>query len=236
MRISKAAPSVGFLLVCGLLQTHQPTQAADIALDIGHHIVKPGVISERGVTEFDLNRKLALDIAKSLEEAYVSVNVINTDGTIERLPQRTALAATDRLFVSIHHDSVKQRYRPVSHPRFQGYSLWVSEDKADYKRSVQCARTIADAMLAAKFRPSHYHSDRIYGENRPIIDMERGIFSNRHLAVLKTARTPAVLVEAGVVANPDEEVRLAEPLVHTALVQAISDGLRGCLANLPTAN
>ena len=48
------------------------------------------------------------------------------------------------------------------------------------------------------------------------------------LAVLKTAAMPAVLVEAGVIVNPDEEARLARPDTIQRVAQAIADGTHAC--------
>ena len=46
--------------------------------------------------------------------------------------------------------------------------------------------------------------------------------------MLKTAPMPAVLVEVGVIVNPDEERRLARPDVIKRVAQAIARGARAC--------
>jgi N-acetylmuramoyl-L-alanine amidase len=204
--------------------------AAEIAIDTGHTLAKPGTISESGVSEFDFNRKFVQALAQSLGAVGVSSHVINDSGRIGSLVQRTAQAKLDRLFISIHHDSVKQRYRPARHPRFKGYSLWVSQRNTDFEESVRCAKLIADQMLNAGFQPSHYHADAVYGESRPVVDWDRGIFTNDHLAVLATARGPAILVEVGVIANPSEEAVLGDSAVTATQAHAIATGLQRCVA------
>src|SRR5471030_315993 len=204
--------------------------AAEIAIDTGHTLAKPGTISESGVSEFDFNRKFVRALAQSLGAVGVSSHIINDSGRIGSLVVRTAQAKLDRLFISIHHDSVKQRYRPVKDPRFKGYSLWVSQLNTDFEESVRCAKHIADQMLNAGFQPSHYHADAVYGENRPVLDWDRGIFTNNQLAVLATARGPAILIEVGVIANPVEETVLSDPAVTETQAHAIAAGLQQCIA------
>jgi len=49
------------------------------------------------------------------------------------------------------------------------------------------------------------------------------------LVVLHSARMPAVLVEAGVIVNPAEEARLAQPKTIRGLATAIARGAHACL-------
>lgn len=204
-------------------------RAADIAIDVGHTLLKPGVISAKGIPEIEYNRKLALAVVQKLEEAGVGTHVINADGNIGSLGGRTAQAVRDRLFISIHHDSVKQRYKPVTDPQFKGFSLWISQRNADFPGSVRCASLIADQLLRSGFQPSHYHADPVLGENRPVVDWQRGIFTNNNLLVLGTARGAAVLIEAGVIVNPAEEAWHADPAVVAMQSAAIATGLRQCV-------
>jgi N-acetylmuramoyl-L-alanine amidase len=48
--------------------------------------------------------------------------------------------------------------------------------------------------------------------------------------VLKTADSPAVLFEAGVIVNRDEELRVSRTGVREAIAAAVAKGLRACLA------
>ena len=217
------------LILAVLLNTGIST-AADIAIDVGHTIRKPGVISAAGVPEIEFNRKLALALERNLLDAGITTHLINADGNTDHLGQRTVQAAKDRLFISIHHDSVKQRYKPVTDSQFKGYSLWVSQRNTNYPLSVRCATLIADQLLQAGFQPSHYHADPVFGESRPVVDWKRGIFTNNNLLVLGAARGAAVLVEAGVIVNPAEEARLADPAVVASHSMAIATGLKRCIS------
>ena len=201
----------------------------DVALDIGHYLEEPGVISASGVSEFELNRKLAQAVAGVLGEDGVQVRLIGEDGLHASLTARTREARGTRLFASIHHDSTRAKFQPVRDARFAGFSLWVSRQNRAAAASIACARHVADRMIEAGFAPSHYHADPVFGEGRPVVDWQRGIFARDALAVLNTANSPAILIEAGVVVNPAEEAHLRDPAVFRSQAAAIAAGLRDCL-------
>ncbi len=81
--------------------------------------------------------------------------------------------------------------------------------------SLKCASAIGAALRGAGFRPSRYHADPIVGENRPFADEANGVHYFDNLAVLKTASIPALLFEAGVIVNRDEELRMRDPAVRS---------------------
>lgn len=222
-RLTFAAVWLALLAVDGL------AASPEVALDIGHYLEEPGVISASGVPEFELNKRLADEVASLLDSSGVPVRVIGADGRHDSLTVRTREARGARLFASIHHDSTRAIFQPVRDPRFAGFSLWISRKNRAADASIACARRVADKLIEAGFKPSHYHADPVFGEGRPVIDMRRGIFARDALAVLNTAHSPAILIEAGVVVNPEEEARLRQTEVFRAQAVAIAAGLRACL-------
>jgi N-acetylmuramoyl-L-alanine amidase len=69
------------------------------------------------------------------------------------------------------------------------------------------------------------------GENRPFADEENGVHYFDNLAVLKTARIPALLFEAGVIVNRDEELRMRDPAVRSRIAEAITEAVGSCLGH-----
>jgi N-acetylmuramoyl-L-alanine amidase len=67
------------------------------------------------------------------------------------------------------------------------------------------------------------------GENRPFADEANGVHYFDNLAVLKTASTPALLFEAGVIVNREEELRMRDPAVRKRIVESIVAGAGACL-------
>ena len=212
--------------------------AASIAVDVGHYFAKPGVISARGVTEFEYNLQLSREIAEALQRTGHRVILIGADGLAENLGSRGPRAAGMELFISIHHDSVQPRFLSVWEvdgeqllfsDRFAGFSLFVSRLNAHTGQSLKCASAIGAALRAAGFTPSRYHADPIVGENRPFADEANGVHYFDNLAVLKTASIPALLFEAGVIVNRDEELRMRDPAVRERIVESIVAGAGACL-------
>ena len=211
-------------------------ESVDVAIDVGHYWEAPGVISASGVPEFTLNRSLAQTITSLLTEQGLRVQLIGADGLHASLTARTHEARKARLLISIHHDSTREKFLPVRDPRFAGYSLWVSRKNRSAEASIACARHVADQLIDAGFTPSHYHADPDIGEGRPVIDDPRGIFARDALAVLNSAHSPAILIEAGVVVNPEEEARLSDPRVFRLQAEAIATGILACVRDEAVSN
>lgn len=212
--------------------------AASIAVDVGHYLAKPGVISAYGVTEFEYNLQLSREVAEALQRTGHRVLLIGADGLAENLGSRGPQAAGMDLFISVHHDSVQPRFlsdwevdgeQLLFSDRIAGFSLFVSRLNSHTEASLKCASAIGAAMRAAGFTPSRYHADPIVGENRPFADEANGVHYFDNLAVLKTASIPALLFEAGVIANRDEELRMRDPAVRRRIADSIVAGAGACL-------
>jgi N-acetylmuramoyl-L-alanine amidase len=213
--------------------------AASIAVDVGHYLKEPGAISARGITEFEYNLQLALETAAALRRAGHSVVLIGEDGMADDLGKRGRLASGSDLFISVHHDSARARHLSAwefegapqwyADDRFAGFSLFVSRQNPRLKASLRCASAIGSALRSAGFKPSLYHADPVLGENRPFADEANGVHYFDHLAVLRTANVPAVLFEAGVIVNRDEDMRLREPGTRKRIVESIVSAVGSCL-------
>ena len=196
-----------------------------MAVDIGHYPEEPGVISASGRPELEFNRELAVEVRRSLEASGFEVRMIENQ---PRLEQRTRQARGANLFVSIHHDSVRQRYLPEAQ-RFAGFSLFISRFNPQPQKSLACASAIGAELRAAGFTASRYHADPVLGENRPFADEANGVHFYDNLAVGRSAAMPSVLVEAGVIVNREEESRMKDPAVQRRLAEAIARGVKQCL-------
>jgi N-acetylmuramoyl-L-alanine amidase len=144
------------------------------------------------------------------------------------LHHRTRDARGTNLFISIHHDSVKERLLPQA-DRFAGFSLFISRSNGDVRKSLACASAIGERLRAAGFIPSRYHADPVLGEDRPFADEVNGVHYYDNLAVGRTATMPSVLVEAGVIVNREEERRMRDPAVRSTIARAIGEGVQRCL-------
>ncbi|QVN23843.1 N-acetylmuramoyl-L-alanine amidase [Burkholderia pyrrocinia] len=206
-----------------------PCQSAYIVVDTGHTPQHPGATSATSRTEYSYNLELSTAIVRDLQAGGDKVLRTSADGREIELTARSNVAPEADLFVSIHHDSIQQEWIDAGRRReFRGYSIFVSARNPQYQRSLRCAEAIGERLKEAGEQPSLYHATPIRGENRPLIDARLGIHRFDDLVVLKTATIPAVLVEAGVIANPDEEVRLENRETVARISKAIADGIDAC--------
>jgi N-acetylmuramoyl-L-alanine amidase len=237
LRFSACLASWRFIWLLGLLLAPAAFAAA-IAVDIGHYVTNPGVHSARGVPEFEYNLRLGGELAAGLRDAGHKVLLIGDNGLAEDLGGRAPRAHGMDLFISIHHDSVQPHYlspwewdgavRSYS-DRFSGFSLFVSQSSRHAESSLKCASAIGAALNRNGFAPSRYHAAPIHGENRSFADEANGVHYFDNLAVLRTADIPALLFEAGVIVNRDEEMRMRDPAVRRRIVQAVVTGVERCL-------
>ena len=231
---------VRLLLVFALLAAPS-ARAATVAIDVGHFIEEPGATSARGRPELDFNRELAVDIESAVQGRGIDTKLIGYDGFMSQLARRSADAADADLLLSVHHDSVQPylletwEYDLVERPYsdlHSGFSLFVSRKNRALKASLACASAIGEALRGAGFSPSLYHAEPIPGENKPFADKTNGVHYYDNLIVLKTARTPAVLLEAGVILNRAEELNLRSEEVQKRIATAVARGLERCLARV----
>ena len=196
-------------------------------MDIGHYAAEPGVISSSGRPEFEYNRDLAREIKKVLEEKGFQVRLIGERGDYAVLHHRTRDAAGADLFVSIHHDSVWRRLMPRAN-EFSGFSLFISRSNRFQDKSLACASLIGRKLRESDFKTSRYHADAGLGGTRPFADEENGVHYYDNLAVGKAAM-PAVLVEAGVIVNREEDKRMLDSEVRARIAAAVGKGIVECL-------
>ncbi len=208
-----------------------PPSARYIVVDTGHTPAHPGATGASGRVEYRYNLDLSTAVADTLIAHGDRVLRTSADGREIALDQRSTQAPDANLFVSIHHDSMQQQFIDAGRQReFHGFAVFVSERNPHYAEGLRCAKSIAEHLLAAGERPSLYHAQPIKGENRPLIDPQLGIHRFDDLVVLRTAPIPAVLVEAGVIVNPDEEKRLAQRDTIQRLGASIAGGIDACTA------
>lgn len=219
------------LLALTLTLSSHIGQAAVVALDTGHSPSQPGARSAYGRPEYSFNSQLAHYVAYHLKAR--GIGVVRIEGEYV-LKDRTVGTDKVDLFVSLHHDSIQQSWIDAGkREQYSGFSVFVSGKNPKFRQSLGCAKTVGSRLVGVGERPSLYHATPIKGENRPLVDKPSGVHLYHELIVLKTSKAPALLVEAGVIANPHEDRRLGDPRVANQLAIAIADGISQCLTHAP---
>ena len=108
---------------------------------------------------------------------------------------------------------------------FKGHSIFVSQQNGDAAGSLRFAQLLGDRLRNRCFAPTLHHAEKIAGEGRELLDMERGIYRFDDLVVLRSTRMPAVLFEAGLIVNRHEETRLRSARHQKRMVAAIADAI-----------
>lgn len=227
----------GLAAMAGLALAAAPAAACDrsaftILVDVGHSPTSPGATSARGVAEYAFNLALGAQVEAQLRARGYR----RTRRLLAAAGERIA-AGGDRpadLLLSIHHDSVQPRYlerwtvdgveRAFS-DRFAGWSLFVDGGGPQAAASLRFAQILADQLLRRGWPFTRHHAEPIPGERRPWLDARRGIHRADRLAVLRAAAAPALLFEAGVIVNRDEEARLADPARQAEIGRAVADAV-----------
>jgi N-acetylmuramoyl-L-alanine amidase len=212
-----------------------------VVVDVGHTLDVFGAMSARGVPEYSYNVRLGDAVAQALLDAGFAKTVllITDKPPLPGLYERTARANQIRadLFIAIHHDSVPDnllqtwQYAGQQHifnDQYPGYALFISNDNADRAGSLQFGQFLGHALQARglQFTP-HYTLALMGHRRRQLVDADAGVYRYDQLIVLRTARMPALLIEAGSIVNRDEELELASPerraTTSAAIAAAVED-------------
>jgi N-acetylmuramoyl-L-alanine amidase len=144
------------------------------------------------------------------------------------------------IFLSVHHDGVRDQYlKPWMYQGQQhfyfddskGFSLHIphlSQGSARYRESLGLAQGLADQLLKAGlgFNTVHQTGNPV-GAGVPFADAGRGIYERvDHLAVLSYTKMPALLLEAGVIVNRDEELTLSTPEFRATIAAAVAEAVK----------
>jgi N-acetylmuramoyl-L-alanine amidase len=210
-----------------------------VVLDVGHTAQSPGAKSARGADEFDFNLRLAKQIDQALLDAGFAKTVLMVTGGpgIRSMYVRVARANDlgANLLLSIHHDSVPDRFlekwdyngkTETFSDRFKGHSIFISDNNADPKDSLMFGHLLGEQLKARGLQYTPHYTESFMGHwRRTLLDADAGVYRYDTLFVLKKTHMPAVLLEAGSIANRDEELAMASPerqrLIGAAVVDAV---------------
>lgn len=212
-----------------------------VIVDVGHTAQSPGANSARGTTEFEFNLQLAKNVERELVQAGFSrATMLVTEGRsrpglMQRIVRANKSGAD--LLLSIHHDSVPEKFKqawdyrgsPHSYSdRFSGHSLFVSVDNSRYRDSLMFGRFLGNELRTqGLIYTPHYIEDVMGNRKRLLVDHEAGVYRYDQLLVLKKTRMPAVLLEAGMIVNRNDELALADPARQAAIGQAVVHAVAG---------
>jgi len=208
-------------------------QKRAVAIDVGHAKNNPGAISCTGIGEYFYNRNIASKILTEVENLDHFKAFMTDDGNgMSSFPQRLQAAKLKKasLLISIHHDSVQPHYLSIWSynggknyycDKYHGYSIFYSGKNKRLAKSLQFAELLGKELRKKGLHPSLHHAEKIRGENRQLIDKEKGIYRYDHLKILSESEIPSVLLECGVIVNRTEEALLRDTSYQSKIVSAV---------------
>jgi N-acetylmuramoyl-L-alanine amidase len=217
-------------------------------IDVGHSVEVPGALSARGLTEYDYNLRLASLVEKKLKEKGFekTVLLITSGKAMPSLVKRVAVANAlpADLFVSIHHDSVPELFKEkwehegkeiLFSDRFKGHSIFVSNANGNYATSLAFGKVLGRQLKARFLQYTPHYTEKFMGRRqRELVDKEAGVYRFDQLYVLRATQMPAVLFEAGLIVNRDEELLLGFPEYRLVIAAAMADAIETfCAARKP---
>jgi N-acetylmuramoyl-L-alanine amidase len=224
--------------------TKSPASACDraafrLAVDVGHTAESPGAKSARGVGEYDFNLRLATLIEQDLLRAGFGKTVLlitdgpTRPGLAERVARANALSAD--LLLSIHHDSVPDRFleaweyegeKRYYSDRFTGHSIFISNQNVDAGASLVFGRLLGEELKARSLQYTPHYVEKFMGHRqRLLVDARAGVYRYDQLIVLRKTHMPAVLLEAGSIINRDEEVLMNSHERQALISAAVTDAV-----------
>ena len=196
-----------------------------IVIDAGHGTPDEGAESSNGVTEAQINLKIALKVQNLLEQTGCTVILTRSDengiydsksSTIKQkkvsdIKNRVKIGnqSSADIFVSIHLNKIPQQ-------QYYGWQCFFNSKNDNSK------------MLAEQLQENL--NDSMQKENKRVAMKLNSIY------IMKNVEIPISIVECGFLSNPEEEKQLQEDEYQNRLAWGIYNGITDYFYNLESEN
>lgn len=194
----------------------RPIHDVVVVLDPGHGgPVDTGAVAPTGLTEKEVNLKVAEAAASMLEARGVDTVLTRTGDYATPLRVRANLADTlgATLLVSIHHNAPMQA--PSTRP---GVEIFHEHDSADSRR---LGGLIYERVMTAF---SDFTVDWVATSDAGVMSVLNSSGRDAY-GMIRLPETTSVLVELGYLSNPSEAVLFAEPVYAQVAGNAITEAV-----------
>lgn len=216
-----------------------------VLIDPGHGGQDPGATAVSGdITEKQLTLQFARELRDRLAmDGRVRVALTRDDDHYLSLDERAALARRigASLYVSIHMDS-------APNPLARGATVYsLSEVASDGEAAQLAAKSnatmavsagddgsvraiLSNLALRSQMRASADFAERLVRSAEGRVTLRPRPHQFADFAVLREARIPAVLFEAGYISNADDETALRSPEQRARIVSALAQSIETDIA------
>lgn len=218
-----------------------------VVIDAGHGGEDPGAIGPSGVQEKKVTMELAERMVERIDgmEGYQAYMTRKDDYYIG-LRKRTKIARDYNadLFVSVHADafnSPNPRGASVYTLSTDGASSetarWLAESENDADlvggvggvslkdKDEMLAGVLLDLSMTASIEYSRGVGSNVLDQLDTIGKLHKSSVEQAAFAVLKSPDIPSILLEAGFISNPTDEMRLTQSAHQQRVVDAVVDGI-----------
>lgn len=191
-----------------------PVTNKTIVIDAGHGGEDGGATSENGISEAQINLKIALNLQKLLEQSGANVILTRSDeNAIYDLDKKTLREkkvsdiknrvkignnSSADIFVSIHLNKIPQNQ----------YSGWQTFYKDGNEQGKELATSIQNNL-----------NETIQKENKRVPMKISNVY------IIKQVKIPTAIVECGFLSNPEEEQILQQEIYQEKLAWGIYNGI-----------
>lgn len=191
-----------------------PVTNKTIVIDAGHGGEDGGATSENGISEAQINLKIALNLQKLLEQSGANVILTRSDeNAIYDLDKKTLREkkvsdiknrvkignnSSADIFVSIHLNKIPQNQ----------YSGWQTFYKDGNEQGKELATSIQNNL-----------NETIQKENKRVPMKISNVY------IIKQVEIPTAIVECGFLSNPEEEQILQQKIYQEKLAWGIYNGI-----------
>jgi len=232
-----------------VLEEHSSEEKRDIivVVDPGHGGEDPGAIGPSGVQEKDVALAIGEHVVEGISamDGYQAYSTRNDDYYVG-LRQRIEMARDYNadLFVSIHADAFRSQ-QPSGASVFalstdgatSETASWLAqrENRSDLIGGVggvslndkddMLAGVLLDLSMTASIQYSMGVGRNVLSKLSGVGDLHKSSVEQAGFAVLKSPDIPSILVEAGFISNPSDEMRLSSGSHQRRLADAVVEGV-----------
>jgi len=216
-----------------------------VVIDAGHGGRDPGATSVSGQVR---EKELTLILAQALRDELVKrgrvrIAMTRSDDRYLGLDERAAVARrlNAAMFVSIHIDS-------APNPLARGASVYSLSDVASDAEAAQLAARengelgrgqgaatvdtmLADLAMRSQMSASADLASRLVNKAAGRVELRPNPHRFAAFHVLRRAKAPAVLFEAGYLSNADDELLLRNPAERSKMVLALAQAIEADVAS-----
>ena len=191
-----------------------PVSSKTIIIDAGHGGEDGGAVSNNGISEAEINLKIALKLQQLLEQSGSNIVLTRSDNNaiydIDKKTLREKKNSDIRnrvrignnssadIFVSIHLNKIPEN-------QYYGWQTFFKDGNEDGKRLATCIQNNLNETMQKENKRTPLKINNVY--------------------IIKHVEIPTVIVECGFLSNSEEEKQLQQEEYQTKLAWGIYNGI-----------